>query len=249
MTTAAIIQARMTSTRLPGKVMMTLGGVTVLEHVLTRCKAIEGIDTVCCAMPDAADSAPIAAEAARIGVEVFLGSQDDVLDRYYKAAKHLEAGVVMRVTSDCPLIDPQVCGRVLALRETENADYACNNMPPTWPHGLDCEVVTFDWLERSAFEARESFEREHVTQYVRNHPDSIKANLEGPGESASHHRWTLDNDKDMEFLTALFERLPEGREAWDYRVALAIVEADPGLAAINAGQDRLEGLKKSMRES
>ena len=248
MTTAVIVQARMASTRLPGKVLLEAGGTTFLDHVLTRGLAIAGADLVCCAVPDSPDSDPVAAEARRLGVEVFRGSEADVLDRYRRAAEALKADVVMRVTSDCPLIDPAVCAEVLRLRERENADYACNNMPPTWPHGLDCEVLTFAWLDYSARSATRPFEREHVTQYARNHPDSRKANLPCPAANVAHHRWTLDTPADLEFFRALFPRLPAGRAAWDWRVPLAAVEADPALAALNAGQDRDAGLKKSLAE-
>jgi spore coat polysaccharide biosynthesis protein SpsF (cytidylyltransferase family) len=236
--TAAIVQARMGSTRLPGKVMMDLAGRTVLSHVLERCRAIVGVDVVCCAVPDSADSDPVADEAARCGVEVFRGSETDVLDRYHKAALARKADVVLRITSDCPMTDPAVAAQVLQLREDENADYACNSMPPTWPHGLDCEAITFDWLDKAAREAKEPFDREHVTPFIRNHPDAHKVNMPGPGNGAEKHRWTIDTPDDMEFMAALFERLPQGPEGWDYRKPLAIVEADADLAAINAGQER-----------
>ena len=236
--TAAIIQARMGSTRLPGKVMMDLAGRTVLSHVLERCRAIEGVDMVCCAVPEDVASDPVAEEAAVCGVEVFRGSETDVLDRYHKAALAMKADVVLRITSDCPMIDPAVAAHILQLREDENADYACNNLPPSWPHGLDCEAMTFDWLDRAAREATKPPEREHVTPFIRNHPDARKVNLPGPGNGAENHRWTLDTPDDMDFMTALFERLPQGPGGWDYRKPLAIVEADPELAAINAGHQR-----------
>ncbi len=249
MTTVCIVQARMASTRLPGKVLLPLGGTTILDHVLRRCLAIPGIDGVCCAIPDTDDCDPVAAEAVRVGADVYRGAEDDVLDRYYRAAKFMAAETVLRVTSDCPLIDPQVCADVVALRVRENADFACNNMPPSWPHGLDCEAISFAWLQRAAREATQKFEREHVMPYVRNHPDARKVGLDGPGAHTTGHRWTIDNDRDYEFFQALWPRLPEGRAGWGYETVLAIVEADPDLAAINAGQDRLEGLKKSMRET
>ena len=249
MTPAVIVQARMASTRLPGKVLLPLGGATVLDHVLERCLAVPGADTVCCAIPDTSDCDPVASAAAMAGAQVFRGSEEDVLDRYYQAARQVGADVVLRVTSDCPLLDPWVCGDVLALRARESADFACNNMPASWPHGLDCEAVTFTWLERAASEAREKFEREHVMPYVRNHPDARKANLEGPGGTVVDHRWTIDNDADYAFFQTIWDRGPPGEAGWSYRTILSIIEADPALAEINAGQDRLEGLKKSMRES
>ena len=131
-----IVQARMMSIRFPGKILKPLAGKTVLAHVLDRCKAVESADVICCAVADGSDSDPVAAEAERCGVVVSRGSEDDVLDRYYQAAKALDAGVIMRVTSDCPLIDPEVCQQVLKYRQSNDADYACNNIPPSWPNGL-----------------------------------------------------------------------------------------------------------------
>jgi spore coat polysaccharide biosynthesis protein SpsF (cytidylyltransferase family) len=232
-TTAVIVQARMGSTRLPGKVLMRVGGATVLEHVLRRCLAIAGADVVCCAIPESTASDPVADEARRIGVEVFRGSESDVLDRYWRAARALEADVVMRVTSDCPLLDPDVAAEVLALRRRASADYACNNMPPSWPHGLDCEALTFAWLERAAREATAPYDREHVTPYVREHPESRKANLPCPVAGVAKHRWTLDTPADLEFLHALFSRLPAGSAARDWRAPLAVVAADPALAHVD----------------
>jgi len=252
MTAVIIVQARMNSTRLPGKVLKTLGGRTVLEHVLRRCQAIKGLDAVCCAVPQGGKNDPVADLAKRLGVHVFRGSENDVLDRYYQAARDLRADTVMRVTSDCPLLDPSVCAEVLALLLREGADYATNNMPPSWPHGLDCEAMTFAWLERSAREAQKPFEREHVSQYVRNHAQAKQVNLPCPEANVEPMRWTLDTPDDFVFLAALFERLPHGvdtdRAAWDWRVPLGVVRADPVLMTFNAGQDRWEGLNKSMAE-
>jgi spore coat polysaccharide biosynthesis protein SpsF len=244
--TGVIVQARIGSTRLPGKVLMRLGAKTVLAHVIERCRANSGIDVVCCAVPDGPGDDRVAEEARRSGAEVFRGSETDVLDRYYRAAATFRLDVVLRVTADCPLLDPGVCDDVLSLRSAAGADYACNNLPPSWPHGLDCEAVTFAWLERAAHEASHAYEREHVTPFVRNHPAARRANLPMPGAGGAQHRWTLDNDRDMKFLRALVARMPAGHAAWSYVVPLAIVEADPSLPAINAGQDRWEGLKRSL---
>lgn len=233
MTVAVVVQTRMGSTRLPGKVLMRVGETTVLDHVLRRCLAIAGVDAVCCAIPASAANDPVAAEASRVGVEVFRGSESDVLDRYFHAARALQADVVMRVTSDCPLLDPAIAAEVLALRAREHADYACNNRPPTWPHGLDCEALTFAWLERAAREATKPYDREHVTPYVREHPESRKVNLPCPVAGVAKHRWTLDTPADLEFLRALFPRLPAGPAGFDWRAPLALVEADPALARVD----------------
>ncbi len=245
---AVIIQARMGSTRLPGKVLKELAGQTVLRHVIERCAAIEGIDVVCCAVPLGAADDPVAEEALRCGALVVRGSERDVLDRYYQAALALRAGVVVRVTSDCPLVDPYVAAEVLRLVTVEGADYACNNMPPSWPHGLDCEAFTFAWLERAAREAKLPSEREHVTPYLCSHPAVRKLVFHGAGGPQVHHRWTLDTEADLAFLRALFDRMPVGRASYGNQVPLVIVEADPVLAAINGGQEREAGYKKSLAE-
>jgi len=235
----------MSSTRLPGKVLRHLQDKTVLAHVLDRCKSIPGIDAVCCATTVASDCDQIVVEAERCGVEVYRGSESDVLERYHEAAKALNADIVFRVTSDCPVIDPSLCGQVLAAVQQGDADYACNNMPPTWPHGLDCEAFAFAWLDRAAREARRPSEREHVTPYLRTHNDVVRVNIPGPGGELTKHRWTLDTESDYQFFLSLFERLPAGEAAYDYRIPLSVVEKWPDIAKINAGHDRFEGLKKS----
>ena len=242
-TTAVIVQARMGSSRLPRKVMMTLAGKTVLAHVLGRCQAIDGVDVVCCATTDAAEDDPVAAEAQRLGAFVFRGSQRDVLDRYDRAATALGADIVVRITSDCPLVDPAVVAAVVCLRAEDGADYAANTMPPTWPHGLDCEVFTRDALAGAARWARDAHAREHVTPWLRTHPDIRRANLTGPGGAVAEHRWTLDYPEDMRFLEALFAHLPPDPALSGMEDILAVLEDHPGLAAINSMR-RLKGRRR-----
>ncbi len=243
-----IVQARIGSTRLPGKVLLDLGGKSVLAHVLERAAAIGGADLVCCAVPDTPENDPVAALAARLGAVVVRGSENDVLDRYYEAAVATQADIVVRVTSDCPLLDPALGAQVLAAVARDGYDYATNDMPPLWPQGLDVEAFSFAWLERAARQARLPSEREHVTQFIRNHPDVRLYNAEGPGGAIADHRWTLDTEADLRFLRAVVARLPAGEAGWGWRAALSVVEADPALALINAGQDRLAGLKTSLEQ-
>jgi spore coat polysaccharide biosynthesis protein SpsF len=244
--TGVIIQARIGSSRLPGKVMMPLSTMTVLAHVIERCRAIAGIDAVCCAIPDGLADNVVASEAWRAGAQVFRGAEADVLERYWRAAVWLRLDVVMRVTADCPLLDPMVCADVLALRQATDADYACNNQPPSWPHGLDCEAFTFAALDRVARHASRPWQREHVTPWLRADKATTRANLPMPGKAANHHHWALDTGRDLEFLREVTWRLPEGRAGWDHRAVLAVVAAEPALFAINAGQDRWEGRKCSI---
>ena len=219
-----IVQARMASTRLPGKVLERLAGETVLAQVLRRCSAIEGADELCCAVPQGADCDAVAEEAERCGATVFRGSESDVLERYHQAAVACRADVVMRITSDCPLIDPDICGRLLRLFKGQGLDYACNNAPRGWPLGLDCEVFTAGALARAAAEATSPAEREHVTPWLRRHPGIRRASLDGPGGDLAALRWTLDTADDLAFLRAFFALLPP---AAGFEEALALYRANP----------------------
>jgi spore coat polysaccharide biosynthesis protein SpsF (cytidylyltransferase family) len=221
----------MASTRLPGKVLERLAGKTVLAHVLRRCAAIEGGDVVCCAVPEGTDCDAVAKEAERCGARVFRGSQRDVLDRYHRAAVACKADVVMRVTSDCPLIDPVVCGDLLRLFKDGDLDYACNNSPRAWPHGLDAEVFSAAALARAASQAKSPDEREHVTPWLRSHPDIRRATLDGPGGDFATMRWTLDYPEDLAFFKALFTKLPA---PGGFEDIAALLRANPQIAAINA---------------
>jgi len=163
-TTVALIQARMGSTRLPGKVLAELAGRPVLDWVVAAARAVPGVDRVAVATSDTDRDDPVAAWCADNGVSCHRGPEDDVLERFRGAAKAEEADTVMRLTADAPLLDPEVCGQVLLLLERTGADYASNVEPPCWPDGLDCEAFTFAALETAAREARRPSEREHVTR-------------------------------------------------------------------------------------
>ena len=195
MTTVCIVQARLTSTRLPAKMMLSLGGETVIRHVLRRCKEIPGIDKVVCATP-VEKSEPLRREATALGVKVVQGSEHDVLGRYRKAALLVNADIIMRITGDCPLIDPDVCGRVLDLME-DGVDYASNVDPRGFPKGLDCEVFTMQALERAHKEADDPYDREHVGPWMQRNLYCV--NLEGDGNSDL--RLCLDDLDDYLFLS------------------------------------------------
>ncbi|MEK9685063.1 MAG: glycosyltransferase family protein [Rhodospirillaceae bacterium] len=240
MTTAIIVQARMSSQRLPGKVMMTLGSKTVLGHVLERCKRVTGADKVCCAIPESSECDILFAEAERYNAEIFRGSEQDVLRRYYECAKRLKAKNVVRITSDCPLIDPTVVDGLIDAFRANNADYASNNYGETpdglnvlrsWPHGLDCEVFTFEMLEMANGEIGGRFAREHVSGAIRNNPNARKCGLDGPGGAIANHRWTLDTQTDYEFLAKLFQFLPSADFSW--QTTLSTIESSPALRKLS----------------
>jgi spore coat polysaccharide biosynthesis protein SpsF (cytidylyltransferase family) len=169
--------------------MLSLGGMPVIRRVLERCLEIPGIDKVVCATP-LEKSEPLRKEATVLGVKVVQGSEHDVLGRYRKAALLVNADVIMRVTGDCPLIDPKICGQVLELME-DGVDYASNVMPRGFPKGYDCEVFTMDALERAHREADDPYDREHVTPYMQRNMHCV--NLDGPGSDKNLCLDTLDD--------------------------------------------------------
>lgn len=202
MKTVVIVQARMTSTRLPGKVMLPLGDKTVLGHVLSRCWQIEGVDEVCCAIPVGSEHDVLIDESQKYNATVFRGSEKNVLERYYEAAKFTNADIIMRVTSDCPLINPEVCSDVIELHKETKSDFTCNNTPPSWPQGYDCEVFGIKQLEDAYKNALEDGDFEHVTPWIRR---TVKIrNLENPKGNEYHIRITLDTQYDYENITKMF---------------------------------------------
>lgn len=232
MKAVAVVQARLGSTRLPGKVLRPLAGRAVLDHVLDRALAVPGVSAVVAAIPAGPENAPLAeALRRRADVTLYQGSEDDVLDRYYRAAKAAGADAVVRITSDCPLVDPEVTGRVLKALLDQKADYACNNRPPSYPHGLDVEAFTFAALEKAWQEAKGREEREHVTFFLTDPPGRFKV-VNVASERNDHDlRLTLDHPSDFALLSAVFERLGP-KAAW--REVVALLRAEPALARLNA---------------
>ena len=231
---AAIVQARVGSTRLPGKVLADVGGRTVLSHVLARCLRIPGVDTVVCAIPASEQNDQVAAEAAHCGVVVVRGAEDNVLERYRVAANAVDADVVIRITSDNMLVDPHLCGRVVGLLHDACTDYACNNMPQSWPHGSDCEVFSRRALEASARKPLTAYDREHVTPVLRTDVAFLRANLPCPNPALRAHRWTLDHPEDLLFLRALAQVAGPSLVTMTMTEILDVLTKHPDLPALNA---------------
>jgi glutamate-1-semialdehyde 2,1-aminomutase/spore coat polysaccharide biosynthesis protein SpsF len=247
MKNVAIIQARMGSSRLPGKVLKELGTRPVLQWVVDRCRLIPGINAVAVATSEGSSDDAIAEWCADNGIACHRGSEDDVLSRFEVAARAEKADVVMRVTADCPFIDPQVSGAVLSRLLRAGADYAANNLPAVWPDGLDCEVMTADALYAAAANAVRPLEREHVTPFIKHNRDRFKVVTVGalvPG--LAKERWTVDDPQDLDFLQAIVSRLPAGSEP-SWMDVLAVLDAEPELRKINSATIRNEGLAKSVK--
>ncbi len=234
MTLAVIVQARRGSSRLPAKILQEIGGKRALLWCLDRCRAMRSADVVVAAVPEGAADDEIAQIAMDAGYFVTRGDEADVLSRYAKAARECGAQTVMRVTSDCPFIDPVVCDRLVALLASSQADYACTNLPPRFPHGLDCEIFPAALLFAAERHARDPYEREHVTPWLRRHRRLSKACLRGPGGGLERLRWTLDHPADLDFFRACAEALgPDAQNASLAQIA-ALCLRRPDIVAINA---------------
>lgn len=244
----AIVQARLGSTRLPGKALAEIEGRPMLAHVLDRASAIPGVDGVVLATTVDSGDDPLVRFARTLGIPCVRGSEDDVLDRFRTTLHAYPAEVIVRVTSDCPLLDPRVSGLVVGeyLRREGSVDYASNVHPPTYPDGLDTEVCSRAALETAWAEAKLPSEREHVTVYLWRNPRRFRlANVSHP-EDFSALRWTVDTPADLAFVRAVYAHLHRpGMPPFGMDAVLALLAERPALRAINAGFRRNEGLGRS----
>jgi spore coat polysaccharide biosynthesis protein SpsF len=236
----AIVQARMTSERLPGKVLMKILGKPVLWHVVTRLSWSRLIDKVVVATTTNEKDIPIVKLCREMLIDVFTGSEMDVLDRYYEAAKEYHAKTVVRITADCPLIDPRIVDRIIRchLEDKERFDFVSNNHPATFPDGLDTEVFSFEALEKAWKKAKKPYEREHVTPYIWDQPEKFRiGNVENNEDLSATERWTLDYKEDFELIKAIYENLYVARarkgRIFYMEDVLKLLEHKPGLRDIN----------------
>jgi glutamate-1-semialdehyde aminotransferase/spore coat polysaccharide biosynthesis protein SpsF (cytidylyltransferase family)/predicted dehydrogenase len=240
-----IIQARMGSSRLPGKSLAEIEKRPMLWHVIQRVKRACLIDRVVVATSTSPADDAIEAMCAENGVTCYRGSENDVLDRFYVAARAEKASQVVRITADCPLIDPEVIDRVVRRFQRGDVDYAANFMVRTYPDGLDTEVFSFAALERAWHEASKSSEREHVTPYLRIGKFRT-ANVECDSISLyQHYRWTVDEAEDLEFIRAVY-RAMRGKETFGMTEVLELLEKNPGLEKMNSEIVSNRGYYKSL---
>jgi spore coat polysaccharide biosynthesis protein SpsF len=243
----AIIQARMSSTRLPGKVMADIAGKPLLEWVIRRTKQAKSVSLVMVATSDGSRDDVIERFCERTRTACFRGSEQDVLDRYYQSAKSFSPDAVVRITADCPLIDPMVIDTVVRVFQESNYDYASNTIEATYPDGLDTEVFSYRVLEHAWREARAKSEREHVTPFIWKHPELFRLRNVENNRNLSELRWTVDTPQDLEFVRRVYEYLEE-LPYFGMNEVLALLEEHPELKEINAGFERNEGYEKSLSE-
>ena len=233
MKTIIIVQARMTSTRLPGKVLLPLAGEPMLVRLLERLRRVQRADGIVIATTTNASDDPIAALCAQQGVPCHRGSELDVLSRYADAARLHAADVVVRITSDCPLIDPALIDQLIAVYEEGDSDYVSNMLPPTWPYGMAVEVFSATALAQAHAEATQDAEREHVTPFIYWNPQRYRLRNVASPVALSHHRWTVDTPEDYELVRRLFDHLLPTNPHFTQADVLALLDAHPDWIAIN----------------
>ncbi len=230
--TVAIIQARVGSSRLPGKVLLPILGRPMLSRVVERTARASSVDEVVVATTERPEDDAIAELASSEGWSLSRGSESDLLDRYIVAARAHEASVIVRITSDCPLIDPSLVDEAVAARVAADADYASNALEPrTYPRGLDVEVMTRAALETAWREDTDPARREHATPYLYRHPERFSLIRVPSDLDRSDDRWCVDTAEDFQLVSKLYEAL--GRDDFGWRDALAVVDAHPGWSDLN----------------
>lgn len=234
MKVVAVIQTHMGSTRLPGKVLLNLAGEPMLTRVVNRTYRAEMLDEMVIATTIKPADDAIVELCKKQNWSYFRGSEEDVLDRYYRTAEKHEADVVVRITSDCPLIEPSVVDRVVQefLEQQPNLAYASNTLPKrTFPRGLDTEVISFDALEEAWRDDDNPVWREHVTPYIRRNPSLFQTHGVLNDEDLSYMRWTVDTPEDLAFIRRIYDHFGHDRFTW--REVLALLEQHPEWLEIN----------------
>ncbi|HET6403745.1 MAG TPA: glycosyltransferase family protein [Candidatus Thermoplasmatota archaeon] len=232
---AAVIQARMGSSRLPGKVLLTACGKPLLLHMLDRMQLCREVDRIIVATTTNPADDVIVRLVEEVGYEVFRGSENDVLDRYYQAATAYDIDPVVRVTSDCPLIEPDVVDRVVRTFRDGNYDYVSTNHPATFPDGLDTETFSYEALKIAWSEAKAPHEREHVSPFIWDQPRRFRVgNVVNEVDLSQRERWTLDYPEDYAFVKAVYEELYIPGGFFGMREILALLERRPDIAAMNS---------------
>jgi spore coat polysaccharide biosynthesis protein SpsF len=234
----AILQARMTSSRLPGKVLMPILGKPMILHQIERIRRSQKIGGLIIATSvDPSDDA-IASTCTSAGLDIYRGSLHDVLDRFHGAIQRDSASAVVRLTGDCPLIDPEVIDRVVDEFSDRGCDYASNTLVPTYPDGLDVEVISRPVLEKAWRDATSSYDREHVTPYIYNRPKEFVLGNVANSTNHSGLRWTVDKQSDLDFVRKIFEGLYPDSPAFGTEDIISFLGRSPELVSLNTGPVR-----------
>ncbi|MBC2455901.1 glycosyltransferase family protein [Clostridium beijerinckii] len=235
MKVVCIIQARIGSSRLPGKVLKNICGKTVLEHEVNRLKLVPNIDEIIIATTIEKQDDIIVEEANRLKVKYFRGSESDVLSRYYFAAKENNADIIVRVTSDCPCLDYNILKNMVDtfIEKNQDIDYLSNTLDRTYPRGYDAEIFTFDALKNASDNARKDYEREHVTPYLYNSNNMFRILSYANSKDYSRYRITLDTEEDLKLIKVIYEALFNVKEHFLLQDVVKFLEKNPEVVDIN----------------
>jgi len=245
MSVNVILQARFSSTRLPGKVLKEIVNKPMLALQIERIKTAKLIDNIIIATSIEQDDDAIANLCAKLDIPCFRGNLNDVLDRFYHSAKQFPSDHVVRLTGDCPLIEPEIIDQVITLHLKQGADYTSNCFIPCLPDGLDVEVFTKEALTQSWQQAKKPSEREHVTQYILNHSKLFTLANFQYSPDLSMHRWTVDEPNDFKFVEKIYQNLYQNKPKFTMKDVLILLEQQPKLIEINNEFSRNQGLNES----
>lgn len=246
--TVAVLQARVSSSRLPGKVVQPILGRPMLALQIERVRRCKQIDHLVVATSDRPEDDLLAKLCRSLDMDVFRGSLENTLDRFYQTARHFRADHVVRLTGDCPLADHEIIDDVIRFYFENECDYASNTLDPTLPDGLDVEVFSFSALERAWKEAVLPSHLEHATQFIVTNPSVFRLASYRYVRDLSGLRWTVDEPADLEFVRKVYEALYPSKPAFSMDDVLALLKERPELDAINRHLERNDGLKKSLEE-
>lgn len=236
--TSAIIQARLGSTRLPGKVLKDLNGKPLIEQIINRLRNCKNVDNIVLATTINELDDRLESWCKENNISCFRGDENNVLKRYYDTATQYKSDIVIRITADDPFKDPKVIDAVIDLLKTENLDFAFNNNPPSFPEGLDTEVFTFSAIKKAAEADTTDFEKEHVTQYFYHNPQIFKCKNLSYKENVSHIRLTVDTEQDFELASRIYTKLSPNNEMFYLEDILSLIKKEPELLEVNKGVKR-----------
>jgi len=249
-TVGAIVQARMGSERLPGKMLVDIAGKPLIQHVIDRISRSKKIDKIILATTDNPKDTILVQLAKKNSLDYFAGDEEDVLDRFYQSAKRFNIDIIVRITPDDPFKDPQVIDEIIGyyIQHLDKYDYVSNTIKSTYPEGLDIEVFSFSALEKAWREAQKLSEREHVTPYIWKHPDIFRLKNIEYVKDLSSLRWTLDNKKDLTFAKEIYRRLYKRGKIFLMNDILELLDKNPHLIEINRDKARWEGYIRSLEK-
>lgn len=247
---AAIIQARMTSTRLPGKIMLPINGKPVLDIMIDRVRISRKLDKIIVATTENESDDVIVDLCKAKNVEYYRGSEDDVLGRFFEAAEKFSVDVIVRLTSDTPLIDACTIDDVIALYEKADSDFVSNffPFPRTFPDGYNVEVLSYKTLEKAHNEARKPSDREHVTTYITMQPEKFTIKRLDYTRDVSKYRLNLDYEEDYHLIKAVFENFSKDMSSFSLSDIIKWLDENPEIAKINAGITPYENIIKSFKK-